>query len=198
MQQLRFATFLLAFSSVTLPDENPVSNSKQHNNAWNLQGLVELPYIAAQTLIFGLITYFMTNYERNLCKLFVTLGEPASSPLKCRGYMLCFIFFRFDIMIIINTVSYNRREIDHVPCLPVPYFYLLHILWDGGGRIDLDTTNGSSGIQRVLLLVESSFRFPNSPICKLLNPLLNPAFTLLLRHSLTSRVVRFLPLFFTK
>ncbi|XP_062201348.1 ABC transporter G family member 51 isoform X2 [Phragmites australis] len=37
------------------------------------QGLVEIPYIAAQTLIFGLITYFMINYEKNIGKLFMYL-----------------------------------------------------------------------------------------------------------------------------
>ncbi|KAL6643455.1 hypothetical protein ACP70R_018221 [Stipagrostis hirtigluma subsp. patula] len=37
------------------------------------QGLVEIPYIAAQTLIFGLLTYFMINYERNIGKLFLYL-----------------------------------------------------------------------------------------------------------------------------
>ena len=31
---------------------------------WNLQGLVELPYIALQAILYGLITYFMINYER--------------------------------------------------------------------------------------------------------------------------------------
>lgn len=32
------------------------------------QGLVEIPYIVAQTLIFGTITYFMVNYERAISK----------------------------------------------------------------------------------------------------------------------------------
>ncbi|KAF1894840.1 hypothetical protein Lal_00028284 [Lupinus albus] len=35
------------------------------------QGLVELPYIFAQTLIFGLITYFMVNFERDVGKFFL-------------------------------------------------------------------------------------------------------------------------------
>ncbi|KAK1311612.1 ABC transporter G family member 31 [Acorus calamus] len=30
------------------------------------QGIVEIPYIAAQTIIYGIITYFMINYERTL------------------------------------------------------------------------------------------------------------------------------------
>ncbi|KAI4973612.1 hypothetical protein ZWY2020_041393 [Hordeum vulgare] len=37
------------------------------------QGLIEIPYIATQTVIFGLITYFMINYERNLGKLLLYL-----------------------------------------------------------------------------------------------------------------------------
>ncbi|KAL6967672.1 ABC transporter G member 31 [Sarracenia purpurea var. burkii] len=37
------------------------------------QGLVEIPYIAVQTLIFGLITYFMINFERTVGKFFLYL-----------------------------------------------------------------------------------------------------------------------------
>ncbi|KAK8562398.1 hypothetical protein V6N12_010479 [Hibiscus sabdariffa] len=37
------------------------------------QGLVELPYIAAQTILFGVITYFMINFERTARKLFLYL-----------------------------------------------------------------------------------------------------------------------------
>ncbi|XP_020252372.1 ABC transporter G family member 31 isoform X3 [Asparagus officinalis] len=37
------------------------------------QGLVEIPYIATQTLIFGVITYFMINYERTLGKFLLYL-----------------------------------------------------------------------------------------------------------------------------
>lgn len=32
----------------------------------HVQGLVEIPYILAQTCIFGIITYFMINYERSI------------------------------------------------------------------------------------------------------------------------------------
>jgi len=35
---------------------------------------VEIPYIAVQALIFGLITYFMINYERNIGKSFFING----------------------------------------------------------------------------------------------------------------------------
>ncbi|XP_022148375.1 ABC transporter G family member 31 isoform X2 [Momordica charantia] len=37
------------------------------------QGLVEIPYVAAQTIIFGVITYFMVNFERNVGKFFLYL-----------------------------------------------------------------------------------------------------------------------------
>ena len=33
------------------------------------QGLVEVPYIVAQTIIFGIITYFMINFERTISKI---------------------------------------------------------------------------------------------------------------------------------
>ncbi|XVF05337.1 hypothetical protein REPUB_Repub05bG0163600 [Reevesia pubescens] len=37
------------------------------------QGLVELPYIAVQTILFGIITYFMINFERTASKFFLYL-----------------------------------------------------------------------------------------------------------------------------
>nr|DAD28487.1 TPA_asm: hypothetical protein HUJ06_029955 [Nelumbo nucifera] len=37
------------------------------------QGLVELPYIAMQTILFGVITYFMVNFERTIGKLLLYL-----------------------------------------------------------------------------------------------------------------------------
>ncbi|KAA3458581.1 ABC transporter G family member 31-like [Gossypium australe] len=37
------------------------------------QGLVELPYIAAQAILFGIITYFMINFERTASKFFLYL-----------------------------------------------------------------------------------------------------------------------------
>ncbi|XP_023513303.1 ABC transporter G family member 31-like [Cucurbita pepo subsp. pepo] len=37
------------------------------------QGLVEVPYIFTQTILFGVITYFMVNFERNAGKFFLYL-----------------------------------------------------------------------------------------------------------------------------
>ncbi|GAA0153723.1 ATP-binding cassette [Lithospermum erythrorhizon] len=37
------------------------------------QGLVEIPYITVQTIIYGVITYFMINFERNAGKFFLYL-----------------------------------------------------------------------------------------------------------------------------
>ncbi|XP_007016113.2 PREDICTED: ABC transporter G family member 31 [Theobroma cacao] len=37
------------------------------------QGLVELPYIAGQTILYGVITYFMINFERTAGKIFLYL-----------------------------------------------------------------------------------------------------------------------------
>ncbi|KAL4304239.1 hypothetical protein GQ457_10G008600 [Hibiscus cannabinus] len=37
------------------------------------QGLIELPYIVAQTILFGFITYFMINFERTARKFFLYL-----------------------------------------------------------------------------------------------------------------------------
>ncbi|CAK8574724.1 unnamed protein product [Lathyrus sativus] len=37
------------------------------------QGLIEIPYIAVQTLVFGLITYLMVNFEKTAGKFFLYL-----------------------------------------------------------------------------------------------------------------------------
>ncbi|KAI3461649.1 hypothetical protein Pfo_018312 [Paulownia fortunei] len=37
------------------------------------QGLVEIPYILAQTIVYGIITYFMINFERTVGKFFLYL-----------------------------------------------------------------------------------------------------------------------------
>jgi len=33
------------------------------------QGLVEIPYVAVQTIVFGVITYYMVNFERDAGKI---------------------------------------------------------------------------------------------------------------------------------
>ncbi|URD80850.1 Plant PDR ABC transporter associated [Musa troglodytarum] len=49
------------------------------------QGIVEIPYIMVQTIIFGLITFFMINYERTLGKFI----------LYCLFMFLTFMYFTF-------------------------------------------------------------------------------------------------------
>ncbi|CAL9782849.1 unnamed protein product [Musa acuminata subsp. burmannicoides] len=49
------------------------------------QGIVEIPYILLQTIIFGLITFFMINYERTLVKFI----------LYCLFMFLTFMYFTF-------------------------------------------------------------------------------------------------------
>ncbi|KAJ0554077.1 putative ABC-type sulfate transporter [Helianthus annuus] len=38
------------------------------------QGLVEIPYVASQTIVYGVITYFMINFERNIAKFVLYLA----------------------------------------------------------------------------------------------------------------------------
>lgn len=47
--------------------------SRVHNSplpSTVMQGLIEIPYIAVQTIVYGVITYFMVNFERTISKLF--------------------------------------------------------------------------------------------------------------------------------
>ncbi|KAL4610177.1 hypothetical protein ACB092_08G033000 [Castanea dentata] len=66
------------------------------------QGLVEVPYIVVQTIIFGIITYFMINFERTARKFFLYLVF----------MFLTFTFFTFYGMMAIGlTPSQNLAAV---------------------------------------------------------------------------------------
>ncbi|KAH0772358.1 hypothetical protein KY290_016339 [Solanum tuberosum] len=56
------------------------------------QGLIEIPYVMIQTLIYGIITYFMINFEREAGKFF----------LYILFMFLTFMYFTFSGMMIVG------------------------------------------------------------------------------------------------
>ncbi|KAK4606103.1 hypothetical protein RGQ29_000394 [Quercus rubra] len=66
------------------------------------QGLVEVPYIVAQTITFGIITYFMINFERTISKFFLYL----------LFMFLTFTYFTFFGMMLVGlTPSQNLASV---------------------------------------------------------------------------------------
>ncbi|EEC66693.1 hypothetical protein OsI_33011 [Oryza sativa Indica Group] len=80
------------------------------------QGLVEIPYIAVQTLIFGLITYFMVNYERNIRKLVL---------------YLIYMFLTFTYFTFYGMVAVGLTPTQHMASVVSSAFYSLWNLLSG-------------------------------------------------------------------
>ncbi|KAF0930606.1 hypothetical protein E2562_033770 [Oryza meyeriana var. granulata] len=80
------------------------------------QGLVEIPYIAAQTLIFGLVTYFMVNYERNIRKLVL---------------YLIYMFLTFTYFTFYGMVAVGLTPTQHMASVVSSAFYSLWNLLSG-------------------------------------------------------------------
>uniref|UniRef100_A0A0E0M6E0 ABC transporter domain-containing protein n=1 Tax=Oryza punctata TaxID=4537 RepID=A0A0E0M6E0_ORYPU len=89
------------------------------------QGLVEIPYIAVQTLIFGLITYFMVNYERNIRKLVLYLI-----------YMfLTFTYFTFYGMVAVGLTPTQHVASVRIPGWWIWFYYICPVAWTLRGVI---------------------------------------------------------------
>ncbi|KAG0526217.1 hypothetical protein BDA96_06G126400 [Sorghum bicolor] len=80
------------------------------------QGLVEVPYIAVQALIFGLITYFMINYERDIGKLLL---------------YLVFLFLTFTYFTFYGMVAVGLTQTQEVAAVVSSAFYSLWNLLSG-------------------------------------------------------------------
>lgn len=80
------------------------------------QGLVEIPYIAAQTIIYGVITYFMVNFER-------TIG-------KFSLYIL-FMFLTFTYFTFYGMMAVGLTPSQHIAAVVSSAFYSLWNLLSG-------------------------------------------------------------------
>uniref|UniRef100_K4AIA6 ABC transporter domain-containing protein n=1 Tax=Setaria italica TaxID=4555 RepID=K4AIA6_SETIT len=87
------------------------------------QGLVEIPYIAVQTLIFGLITYFMINYERNIGKISCFLHMILPLLLYLVFMFLTFTYFTFYGMV------------ARIPGWWIWFYYICPVAWTLRGII---------------------------------------------------------------
>lgn len=80
------------------------------------QGIIEIPYIAVQTLLFGLITYFMINYERKIGKFL---------------FYLLFMFLTFMYFTFYGMMAVSLTPSQHLAAVVSSAFYSLWNLLSG-------------------------------------------------------------------
>ncbi|KAK7321500.1 hypothetical protein VNO77_32212 [Canavalia gladiata] len=80
------------------------------------QGLIEVPYIAVQTIVFGLITYYMINFERTAGKLFL---------------YLVFMFLTFTYFTFYGMMAVGLTPSQHLAAVISSAFYSLWNLLSG-------------------------------------------------------------------
>ncbi|KAK7387230.1 hypothetical protein VNO78_27860 [Psophocarpus tetragonolobus] len=109
------------------------------------QGLVEIPYVLVQTIIFGVITYFMVNFEKDAAKFFLYLVF----------LFLTFMYFTFYGMMavgvtptqqfaaVISSAFYSLWNLvsgflipkSHIPVWWIWFHYICPISWTLRGII---------------------------------------------------------------
>ncbi|XP_061347196.1 ABC transporter G family member 31-like isoform X2 [Gastrolobium bilobum] len=80
------------------------------------QGLIEIPYIAVQTIVFGIITYFMINFERTAGKFFL---------------YLVFMFLTFTYFTFYGMMAVGLTPSQHLAAVISSAFYSLWNLLSG-------------------------------------------------------------------
>ncbi|QCE00887.1 ABC transporter G family member 31 [Vigna unguiculata] len=80
------------------------------------QGLIEVPYIAVQTIVFGIITYFMINFERTPAKFFL---------------YLVFMFLTFTYFTFYGMMAVGLTPSQHLAAVISSAFYSLWNLLSG-------------------------------------------------------------------
>ncbi|KAG5122607.1 hypothetical protein JHK84_040947 [Glycine max] len=80
------------------------------------QGLIEIPYIAVQTVLFGVITYFMINFERTPGKFFL---------------YLVFMFLTFTYFTFYGMMAVGLTPSQHLAAVISSAFYSLWNLLSG-------------------------------------------------------------------
>ncbi|KAM5583255.1 ABC transporter G family member 31-like [Rosa sericea] len=80
------------------------------------QGLIEIPYIAVQTIVYGVITYFMVNFERTITKFLL--------------YIL-FMFLTFTYFTLYGMAAVGLTPSQHLAAVISSAFYSLWNLLSG-------------------------------------------------------------------
>ncbi|XP_030447307.1 ABC transporter G family member 31 [Syzygium oleosum] len=80
------------------------------------QGLVEIPYVAVQTIIYGVITYFMVNFERTARKFLL---------------FLVFMFLTFTYFTFYGMMAVGLTPSQHLAAVISSAFYSLWNLLSG-------------------------------------------------------------------
>ncbi|PPS13301.1 hypothetical protein GOBAR_AA07350 [Gossypium barbadense] len=107
------------------------------NNASSVQpvGPVELPYIAAQAILFGIITYFMINFERTAIYLPSNEPTPSDSSLlenECKFFLyLVIMFLTFTYFTFYGMMAVGLTPSLHMAAVVSSAFYSFWNLLSG-------------------------------------------------------------------
>ncbi|XP_052625055.1 ABC transporter G family member 31-like [Lactuca sativa] len=100
------------------------------------QGLVEIPYIAAQTILYGITTYFMIKFQRTIVLASIIVVVGAWKFFLYLAFMfLTFTYFTFYGMLAIGLAPSQQMADVLIPGWWIWFHYLCPITWTLQGLI---------------------------------------------------------------
>ncbi|XP_062171942.1 ABC transporter G family member 31 [Alnus glutinosa] len=109
------------------------------------QGLVEIPYIAVQTIVYGVITYFMINFERTIRKflLYLLFMFLTFTYFTFYGMMAVGLTSSQHLAAIISSAFYSLWNLlsgflvpkSHIPGWWIWFYYMCPVAWTLRGII---------------------------------------------------------------
>ncbi|AES98592.2 ABC transporter G family member 31 isoform X1 [Medicago truncatula] len=109
------------------------------------QGLVEIPYIAVQTIVFGLITYFMVNFEKTAGKflLYLLFMFLTFTYFTFYGMMAVGLTPSQQFAAVISSAFYSLWNLlsgflipkSHIPGWWIWFYYICPVQWTLRGII---------------------------------------------------------------
>ncbi|KAH9700610.1 ABC transporter G family member 31 [Citrus sinensis] len=126
------------------------------------QGLVEIPYVFVQTLLFGVITYFMVNFERTMRKflLYLVFTFLTFSYFTFFGMMVVGLTPNQHLAAIISSAFYSLSNLLSGFLVPQPsipgwwiwFYYISPVAWTLRGIISSQLGDVET------MIVEPTFR----------------------------------------
>ncbi|TXG74385.1 hypothetical protein EZV62_002964 [Acer yangbiense] len=95
------------------------------------KGLVEIPYILMQTIIYGIITYFMINFERTAIKILISLISWLLLHIGKYFLYLVFMFLTFTCFTFSGMMAVGLTPNPHLAAVISTAFYSLWNLLSG-------------------------------------------------------------------
>ncbi|CAL8998997.1 unnamed protein product [Prunus brigantina] len=109
------------------------------------QGLVEIPYIAVQTIVYGVITYFMVNFERTLRKflLYIVFMFLTFTYFTFYGMAAVGLTASPHLAAVISSAFYSLWNLlsgflvpkPHIPGWWIWFYYICPVAWTLRGII---------------------------------------------------------------